>query len=101
MGCKKIEKNVCKPGAEVCKEVEVPKKVCGIKKKQKCIPVPQKKCEDALVEKCEKKPKKVCSSKTKRECWPVPTKVCEPVQVKKPRKVCVHEMKKATKESKW
>merc|ERR1712111_244205 len=88
--CNKVQKQVCHPLAEECRDVDVPlpkgchkpckkipKKVCGINKKQKCVKVPEE----------------VCSSKTKRVCWPVPTKVCEPVQVKKPRKVCVHEMK--------
>merc|ERR1711929_64354 len=53
--CKDVEKQVCTPGAEICKEVskKVPKKNCGIKKKQKCIPVPEKSCENISVEKCE------------------------------------------------
>merc|ERR1739848_817330 len=65
--------------------VNIPKKNCGIHKKETCIPFPKKKCETKMIEKCQTVQRQECKEVIERRprlvCPPPPTTrtISEPV----------------------
>jgi len=66
----------------------VPKKDCGIHKKETCIPFPKKKCETKYVEKCHTVTRQECGEAVNKKCTSIPTKDCKKVIERRPRLVC-------------
>merc|ERR1712141_105434 len=68
--------------------VNIPKKKCGIHKKQTCIPFPKKKCETKMIEKCQTVQRQECGEAIIEKCTSIPQKDCKEVIERRPRLVC-------------
>ena len=68
--------------------VNIPKKNCGIHKKETCIPFPKKKCETKMIEKCQTVQRQECGEAVIEKCTSIPQKDCKEVIERRPRLVC-------------
>merc|ERR1712045_713135 len=68
--------------------VNIPKKNCGIHKKETCIPFPKKKCETKMIEKCQTVQRQECGEAIIEKCTSIPQKDCKEVIERRPRLVC-------------
>merc|ERR1712045_869973 len=68
--------------------VNIPKKNCGIHKKETCIPFPKKKCETKMIEKRQTVQRQECGEAIIEKCTSIPQKDCKEVIERRPRLVC-------------
>lgn len=88
LGWLKNKKHPVKTCVTQKKCTNIPKKDCGIHKKETCIPFPKKKCETKMIEKCQTVQRQECGEAVNEKCTSIPQKDCKETIERRPRLVC-------------